>query len=394
MIAEAERRGWLRPGGTIIEATAGNTGVGLAMVAAVKGYRCIFVLPDKMTQREDPPAEGLRRRGRHHADQRRRPIRPTATTASPTGWPARSPAPGGPTSSPTSPTPRSTTAPPARKSGSRPRAGSPSSSPASAPAARSPASAATSRSEPRRQDHRRRPGRLGPLRRHAASRGRSRASARTSCPRRSTASSSTTGCASATPSRSTSARALARREGILVGGSQRHRRRRRPALRPPADGRTTSSSPSCCDTGRNYLSKFFDDDWLAENKLLDDEQPAHSIGDLLQAARPAAAGRRSRPTRPPPTAIELLQATGISQLPVLRGRQAGRQHPGSDAGPRPARRQRPDQGHGRRGHGPAAAAARRHRPPRRGVSPAAGRQHRRAGDARTARWSTSSRAST
>ena len=120
MIAEAERRGWLRPGGTIIEATAGNTGVGLAMVAAVKGYRCIFVLPDKMSEREDPPAEGLRRRGRHHADRRRRPTRRTATTASPTGWPARSPAPGGPTSSPTWPTPRSTTAPPARRSGSRP----------------------------------------------------------------------------------------------------------------------------------------------------------------------------------------------------------------------------------------------------------------------------------
>src|SRR6267378_1249969 len=50
MIAEAERRGWLRPGGTIIEATAGNTGVGLAMVAAVKSYRCIFVLPDKMSR--------------------------------------------------------------------------------------------------------------------------------------------------------------------------------------------------------------------------------------------------------------------------------------------------------------------------------------------------------
>src|SRR5436189_5503615 len=49
MIAEAERRGWLRPGGTIIEATAGNTGVGLAMVAAVRGHRCIFVLPDKMS---------------------------------------------------------------------------------------------------------------------------------------------------------------------------------------------------------------------------------------------------------------------------------------------------------------------------------------------------------
>src|SRR5438105_10814697 len=49
MITDAERRGWLRPGGTIIEATAGNTGVGLAMIAAVKGYRCIFVLPDKMS---------------------------------------------------------------------------------------------------------------------------------------------------------------------------------------------------------------------------------------------------------------------------------------------------------------------------------------------------------
>src|SRR3989440_13077643 len=54
MIAEAERRGWLRPGGTIIEATAGNTGVGLAMVAAVRGYSCIFVLSDKMSSKEIP----------------------------------------------------------------------------------------------------------------------------------------------------------------------------------------------------------------------------------------------------------------------------------------------------------------------------------------------------
>lgn len=50
MITDAERKGHLKPGGTIIEATAGNTGVGLAMAAAVKGYRCIFVLPDKMAQ--------------------------------------------------------------------------------------------------------------------------------------------------------------------------------------------------------------------------------------------------------------------------------------------------------------------------------------------------------
>jgi cystathionine beta-synthase len=49
MIDEAEHSGALRPGGTIIEATAGNTGLGLALVGAVRGYRCIFVLPDKMS---------------------------------------------------------------------------------------------------------------------------------------------------------------------------------------------------------------------------------------------------------------------------------------------------------------------------------------------------------
>lgn len=49
MIEEAERAGTLSPGMTIIEATAGNTGTGLAQAAAVKGYRCIFVLPDKMS---------------------------------------------------------------------------------------------------------------------------------------------------------------------------------------------------------------------------------------------------------------------------------------------------------------------------------------------------------
>src|SRR5215510_3103876 len=50
IITDGERRGLLRPGGTIIEATSGNTGMGLAMAAAVRGYRCIFVMPDKMSQ--------------------------------------------------------------------------------------------------------------------------------------------------------------------------------------------------------------------------------------------------------------------------------------------------------------------------------------------------------
>ena len=50
MIEAAEREGKLRPGGTIIEPTSGNTGVGLAIAAAIMGYRCIFGMPDKMSQ--------------------------------------------------------------------------------------------------------------------------------------------------------------------------------------------------------------------------------------------------------------------------------------------------------------------------------------------------------
>ncbi len=50
MIEAAERDGLLKPGGTIVEPTSGNTGVGLAIAAASKGYRCIFVMPDKMSQ--------------------------------------------------------------------------------------------------------------------------------------------------------------------------------------------------------------------------------------------------------------------------------------------------------------------------------------------------------
>jgi len=50
MVERAEQAGLLRPGGTIVEPTSGNTGAGLAIVAALKGYRCVFTMPDKVSQ--------------------------------------------------------------------------------------------------------------------------------------------------------------------------------------------------------------------------------------------------------------------------------------------------------------------------------------------------------
>ena len=50
IIEQAEREGRLKPGGTIVEGTSGNTGIGLAIAAALKGYKCIFTMPDKMSQ--------------------------------------------------------------------------------------------------------------------------------------------------------------------------------------------------------------------------------------------------------------------------------------------------------------------------------------------------------
>src|SRR5690554_1244043 len=52
MIEDAEAAGLLKPGGTIIEGTSGNTGMGLAMAAVVKGYHCIFTTTDKQSQED------------------------------------------------------------------------------------------------------------------------------------------------------------------------------------------------------------------------------------------------------------------------------------------------------------------------------------------------------
>src|SRR5438105_2795159 len=189
MIAEAERSGHLRPAGTIIEATAGNTGVGIAIVAAVKGYRCILVLTDKMSTEKISLLKAY-----------------------------------------------------------------------AAEVVIMPTSVGTAESF------------------HVA-------------------------------------REMARCEGLLLGGSSGSNvaAALRYARRLSGDQLVVALG---CDTGRNYLSKFYDDQWLAENQLTKTDEPAFSIADLLKTR-----GRRDLVTTTPESTvastIELIQARGISQVPVL-----------------------------------------------------------------------------
>ena len=143
MIEAAEHDGQLQPGGTIVEPTSGNTGVGLAIVAARRGYNCIFVCPDKVGAREDRPAARLRRRGRRLSDLGgTRAPRVLLLGVGPPG-------PRGAAGLEARPVPQPQQSPGAvrhdrgRRSGSRRVGGSPTSWPASGRAAPSPASVAT-----------------------------------------------------------------------------------------------------------------------------------------------------------------------------------------------------------------------------------------------------------
>ena len=314
MIAEAERRGWLRNGGTIIEATAGNTGVGLAMAAAVKGYRCIFVLPDKMS----PEKIGLLRA--YGAE-----VVITPTNVAPDS-------------------PESYNGVAERLSREIPGAWRP--------------NQFTNLANPEvhyratgREIWEQTDGRITAFVAGVGTGGTISGVARYlkeqnpdvrivgADPEGSVLSGDTPrpwkvegigedfvpktfnsqlvdDWVRVTDAESFhTARALARREGILVGGSSGTAVAA--ALRYAR--RLTNEHlvvALCADTGRNYLSKFFDDDWLAENNLMWNMQPAHSVGDLLRMRGPRQLVTVT-PQATAASAIELLQSVGISQLPVI-----------------------------------------------------------------------------
>ena len=137
MVWDGEKRGELKPGMAIVEATSGNTGIALAFAAAARGYECVLTMPETMTHGAAQGARRARREARPHARGRRDEGRGREGRGA--GARRARAATSSCGSSTTRRTRRSTRRRPAPRSGTTPTARSTCSSPASAPAARSPA---------------------------------------------------------------------------------------------------------------------------------------------------------------------------------------------------------------------------------------------------------------
>lgn len=314
MVTDAERRGLLRPGGTIIEATAGNTGVGLAMIAAVKGYRCIFVLPDKMsgekvrllkaygaevviTATNIPPDSPDSYNG--VADRLAREIpgawRPNqfANLANPevhyrtTGYEIWEQTEGRITAFVAGAGTGGTLSGVARYLKEQ--------NPDIKIIGADPEGSILSGDSPK-------PWKVEGI-------------GEDFVPKTLNSHLVDEWIRVGDTEAFHIARQMARREGMLVGGSSGTAVAA--ALRYAR--RLTSEHlvvALCADTGRNYMTKMFDDDWLAANKLTMAVDIPHSVGDLIKSR-----GQRKlvfiSPKATVSDAITLLQTTGISQLPVI-----------------------------------------------------------------------------
>jgi cystathionine beta-synthase len=321
MVEEAERHGWLEPGGTIIEATAGNTGVGLALAAAVKGYRCIFVLPDKMSSEKIrllkaygaeivitptavPPDSPESYNG--VADRLAREIpgawRPNqfANLANPeihyrtTGPEIWAQTEGLVTAFVAGVGTGGTISGVGRYLKER--------NPDVRVIGADPEGSVLSGDAPK-------PWKVEGI-------------GEDFVPKTLNGQVVDEWIRVGDAESFHTARALARREGLLVGGSSGTAVAA--ALRYAR--RLTSEDvvvALCPDTGRNYLSKFYEDEWLAANQLQSGEPNPQTVGDLLKAR-----GARTLVTVGPEAsaalASELMETRGISQLPILRdGRAVG-----------------------------------------------------------------------
>ncbi|MFO0807487.1 MAG: cystathionine beta-synthase [Gemmataceae bacterium] len=314
MVNDAERRGLLKPGGTIVEATAGNTGVGLAMCAAVKGYRCVFVLPDKMAKEKisllkaygaevvitptgvapDSPesyngvADRLAREipGAWRPNQFANLSNPDVhyRTTGPEIWQQTNG--------------RVTvfvcgvgTGGTASGVGRYLKEQNPDVKVIGA----DPEGSVLSGDSPR-------PWKVEGI-------------GEDFVPKTFNGQVVDEWVRVGDAESFHVARDLARREGMLLGGSSGTNvaAALRYARRLTGDHLVVALG---CDTGRNYLSKFFDDQWLAENNLIQVAQQAFTLADLMQTRGP----REMVSTTPDATVastIELMQLRGISQLPVL-----------------------------------------------------------------------------
>jgi cystathionine beta-synthase len=319
MVDEAEREGWLRPGGTIIEATAGNTGVGLAIAAAVKGYRCIFVLPDKMsgekirllkaygaeiviTPTSVPPdsaesyngvADRLTREilGAWRPDQFSNLANPEVhyRTTGPEIWDQTG---GRITALVSGVGTGGTISGVGRFLKER--------NPAIKVIGADPEGSVLSGDSPK-------PWKVEGI-------------GEDFVPRTFNGQVVDEWVRVGDAESFRTARELARREGLLVGGSS-GTAVAAALLYCQRLSREDVVVVICPDSGRNYMSKFFDDEWMADNKLVGSEPVATSVGDLVRTRGPRplwSVGIGESVAE----AVERMQSAGISQLPVLTGGRA------------------------------------------------------------------------